>query len=99
MLLWLGLAFLLIGIACFVVDRRAVHVFHAAISQRGHAAIYRITDLAKGGHWLALAIAVFLGAHLAELALGETALLQRIALAALAFLASLAVGSLVLHAM
>jgi membrane-associated phospholipid phosphatase len=99
MLLWSGLAFLLLGIACFAIDRRAVHVFHGAISQRGHAVIYRITDLAKGGHWLALAIVVYLGAHLAEFALGETALLQRVALVALAFLASLAAGSLVLHAM
>ena len=92
MLLWSGLAFLLVGIACFAVDRRAVHVFHAAISQRSHIRIYRTTDFAKGGHWLAISIAVYLGARLLELALGETALLQRVALTALAFLASLAGG-------
>jgi undecaprenyl-diphosphatase len=97
MLLWSGVGFLFLGIVCFAVDRRAAHVFHAAISQRGHARIYRTTDFAKGGHWLAIAIAVYLGARLVELALGETALLQRIALTALAFLASLAAGSLVLH--
>jgi membrane-associated phospholipid phosphatase len=99
MLLWSGLALLLAGLACFAVDRRATHLFHAAISQRGHARIYRTTDFAKGGHWLAISIAVYLGARLAELALGETALLQRIAQTALAFLASLAIGSLILHTM
>jgi membrane-associated phospholipid phosphatase len=98
MLLWSGLAFLLVGIACFAVDRRAVHFLHASVSQRAHIRIYRTTDFAKGGHWLAISIAVYLGAKLLELALGETALLQRIALTALAFLVSLAAGSLVLHA-
>jgi membrane-associated phospholipid phosphatase len=97
MLLWSGLAFLLLGIACFAVDRRATHLFHAAISQRGHVRIYRTTDFAKGGHWLAISIAVYLGARLLELAIGAGPLLQRIAEAALAFLASLAAGSLILH--
>ena len=97
MLLWSGLAFLLMGIACFAVDRRAVHFLHASVSQRAHIRIYRTTDFAKGGHWLAISIAVYLGAKLLELALGETVPLQRIALTALAFLVSLAAGSAVLH--
>jgi len=97
MLLWSGLAFLLLGIACFAVDRRAVHFLHASVSQRAHIRIYRTTDFAKGGHWLAISIAVYLGARLLELALGETVPLQRIALTALAFLVSLAAGSAVLH--
>jgi membrane-associated phospholipid phosphatase len=99
MLLWSGLAFLFLGIVSFAVDRRATHVFHASISQHNHMRIYRTTDYAKGAHWLAISIAVYLGAKLLELALGETALLQRIAQTALAFLASLVAGSLILHAL
>jgi membrane-associated phospholipid phosphatase len=99
MLFWLSLVFLFAGVACFAVDRPATHLFHSAISQRGHARIYRVTDFAKGGHWLALSIVVFLGAKAAELALGATPLLERTAQIALAFLASLAVGSFILHSL
>jgi len=37
-LLWAGLLSLLIGMGRFAVDRRAAHVFHDHIPQRGFAA-------------------------------------------------------------
>ena len=57
MLLWAGLVFLALGLACFAIDRRAVHVFHDRINRTWFRRIRLTTDYAKGGYWLSLAIA------------------------------------------
>lgn len=97
MLLWAGVLCLLIGICCFAIDRRAVHVFHDHVHARWFRRIRLTTDYAKGARWLFGSALVFVLAELAQLLFGPGALLQLISTAALAFLASLAVASAILH--
>lgn len=98
MLLWAGVVLLTIGIACFAIDRRAVHVFHDRIPLKMFRVIWRTTDYAKGAHWLLASAIIFAGTALAERLLGGVhPPLHLISRAALAFLASLAAGSAVLH--
>ncbi|HEY5338024.1 MAG TPA: phosphatase PAP2 family protein [Rhizomicrobium sp.] len=97
MFLWFGLIFLAIGLGCFAVDRRAVHVIHARISQANHKRLWRITDWAKGAYWLTISVSAFLIAQLAMWLRGPSPFLQRLSTIALAYLACLAVGSAILH--
>lgn len=97
MLLWAGLLALVLGVAAFAVDRRAVHVFHDGISARWFRRIRLTTDYAKGARWLAVSLILIALSWLARRALGDGATLRLVFRAALAFLASLAVGSAVLH--
>ena len=99
MLLWSGFALLLGGLVSFAFDRRAAHAFHEIVNRRAERAIYRTTDWAKGAHWLATAILAYAMARLGEWLWGRAELLQLTAASALAFLISLAVGSLILHTM
>jgi membrane-associated phospholipid phosphatase len=97
MLLWAGLLALVLGIAAFAVDRRAVHVFHDGISARWFRRIRRTTDYAKGARWLAFSIALIVVAWLTGRTLGDGPIWRLVLRASLAFLASLAAGSAVLH--
>jgi membrane-associated phospholipid phosphatase len=97
MLLWAGLIALVLGVAAFAVDRRAVHVFHDRIPARWFRRIRRTTDYAKGARWLTLSIVLIVVAWLARRYFGDSPILQLVFRASLAFLASLAVGSAVLH--
>ncbi len=97
MLLWSGLCFLLLGVASFAVDRRAAHLVHARVHRRIHRRLARTTDWAKGAHWLTISIAAIVLTEGWLYFVGEVAVLHTAARAAMAFLASLAVGSLVLH--
>lgn len=99
MLLWSGFALLLGGLCSFAIDRRAAHSFHEIINRRAEIAIYRMTDWAKGAHWLAIAILAYAAARLIAWQWGESEILRMTATSALAFLASLAVGSIILHTM
>lgn len=99
MLLWSGVFLLLLGATCFAIDRRAVHLFHSAISQKRHRQIYRTTDWAKGGHWLAISSAAYLASLAAQAWGGPNAFWYQVGQIALAFLVSLAVGSAILHSM
>ncbi len=97
MLLWTAIALLLGGLVSFAFDRRLAHAFHAIVNRRAERAIWRTTDWAKGGHWLAIAILAFaVGWGLQKLT-GPGATLQLMTISALAFLASLAAGSAILH--
>lgn len=97
MLLWAGVVCLLIGLACFAIDRRAAHFFHDRISARWFRRIRLTTDYAKGARWLFGAIFVLAAAVVAQTVFGATPLLHEIARGALAFLACLAVASAILH--
>jgi len=99
MLLWAGLLSLLIGVGCFAVDRRAAHVFHDRIPQRWFRRIRLTTDYAKGARWLTLCLVVIVLSWLAIRFMGPDPLLVRIYRTALAYLACLAIGSAVLHAL
>jgi membrane-associated phospholipid phosphatase len=98
MLLWAGVVLFSIGIACFAIDRRAVHAFHDRIPLKMFRGIWRTTDYAKGAHWLLGSAILFVAATMAERLLGGAhPLLHLISRASLAFLASLAAASAVLH--
>jgi membrane-associated phospholipid phosphatase len=97
MLLWAGVLSLLIGLACFALDRRATHVFHDCIPVRWFRRIRLTTDYAKGARWLFGSVFVLAGAVIAQAMFGPRPLLHAISRGALAFLACLAVSSAVLH--
>jgi membrane-associated phospholipid phosphatase len=99
MLLWFGIFLLAAGLASFAVDRRAAHFFHDHIHVRLHRRIAKTTDWAKGAYWLALSTTVFVVSQIGIWIVGTTPLLQRWADISLAYLASLAIGSVILHSM
>jgi membrane-associated phospholipid phosphatase len=99
MLLWFGLFLLALGVACFAVDRRAAHVFHDRIGVVTHRRIARTTDWAKGAYWLALSLGVIVISYLPMWIGGPTPFLRLLSQTALAYLASLAIGSAILHTM
>jgi len=97
MLLWFGIFLLAAGLASFAVDRRAAHFFHTHIHVRLHRLIAKTTDWAKGAYWLALSVTVFLVSQAAIWLGGTTPLLSFWARVSLAYLACLAIGSVILH--
>jgi len=97
MLLWLGLMLLVAGGACFLVDRRAAHFFHDTIEQRWAAMIHRTTDWAKGAHWLQITCVALAGAWVIQRFWGSSDTLVQLQQTSLAFLASLAISSVILH--
>jgi membrane-associated phospholipid phosphatase len=88
---------LLIGLACFAIDRRAAHFFHDRIPVRWFRRIRLTTDYAKGARWLFGSIFVLAAAVIAQAVIGARPLLHDISRGALAFLACLAVASAILH--
>lgn len=99
MLLWLGVALILIGLVCFAFDRKAVHYFHDHVTRKWFWRLHRTTDWAKGAHWLTIAsVAAVLSWSHRRLA-GDTALAQLAFATSVGFLACLAAGSAVLHSM
>ena len=97
MLLWSAIVLFLGGIACFAIDRRAAHVFHDIVDRRTERRIWRTTDWAKGAHWLAAAILAYAIAWAGQREWGPGPILELTAESSLAFLASLAIGSVILH--
>ena len=97
MLLGIGLLLLAVGLASFAIDRRAAHAFHDRIPQNLHRLIWRTTDWAKGAYWLALSTTVLAICQLAIWFWGSTPLLRHWSQTALAYLASLGIGSVILH--
>jgi membrane-associated phospholipid phosphatase len=97
MLLWAGLVFILAGLAALAIDRPLAHFIYDHVSARAHKVLDGITHYAKAGHWLAAAIlGLIVGAlmrHFALLADDATRLINY----SLAFIASLTLGSGVLH--
>jgi membrane-associated phospholipid phosphatase len=97
MLLWAGLVLLAFGTLSFAIDRRATHFFHDRLTARWFRRIRHTTDFAKGAHWLAAAIAVIALAWVFRQALGDVLFIIRLWRTAVAFLACLAVASVLLH--
>src|ERR1700748_1295582 len=97
MLLWAGFTFILIGVLTLAVDRRLAHFIYDHVSAKAHKALDSITHYAKAGHWLAaaiLALVVAPGMRKFKLLPDEATLLVNYSLA---FIASLTLGSAVLH--
>ena len=96
-LMWTGIAIIVCGVACFAIDRRAVHAFHAAVGRPLERVLHTATDWAKGSHWMVAAAITFVAARIVEWRFGPGPLLTLAADTSLAFLASLALASLILH--
>ena len=97
MLLWAGFLSILVGIAALAIDRPLAHFIYDHVNARAHKALDGITHYAKAGHWLAAAIlALVVGAVMRhfDLMSREVVLLINYSLA---FIASLTLGSAVLH--
>ncbi len=97
MLLWAGLAFLAIGILCLAVDRRATHLFYDHVNEPFFRFLDNTTHWAKAAHWLVAAILSYAVAQIGMHFYGANESLHLAAKSALAFIASLAAGSVVLH--
>ena len=97
MLLWAGFVSILIGLAALLIDRPLAHFIYDHVSAKVHKALDSITHYAKAGHWLAAAILALIVAavmrHYGVLAEESTQLINY----SLAFIASLTMGSAVLH--
>jgi membrane-associated phospholipid phosphatase len=95
--LWAGLLSILIGLMALAIDRWSAHFIYDHVNARVHKALDGITHYAKAGHWLAAAILALIVAagmrHFGVLAAEVTQLINY----SLAFIASLTMGSAVLH--
>ncbi len=98
MLLWAGIALLIAGMAAFAVDRRAAHYFHAKVDWRLERILHRTTDWAKGALWLAIASLAFVASRIIAWCRGPLPITLLLGEMSLAFLASLAIASVILHA-
>ncbi len=90
MLLYAGILFIAAGLACIAFDRQSSHYLYDHVSAGFWRFLDSTTHLAKASHWLiaaALAYLVALTKHW-----------EAVRLCALAFAASVAIGSVVLHA-
>lgn len=97
MLLWTGFALIFVGVACFAIDRRAAHFFHAVISRSFDRVLHATTDWAKGGLWLVASALALIVSRVMQWARGPSPDMQELQRVSLAFLVSLAAASIVLH--
>jgi len=95
MLLWAGILFIAVGIGCIRIDRQAAHYFYDNLSRPFFRFLEKTTHWAKAGHWL---IASLLALAVAS-ALPYSPTTQLVENCALAFLAALILGSVILHSM
>ena len=98
MLFKIGFALILLGLAALLIDRRAAHFIYDHVNARTHKFLDSITHYAKAGHWLAAAVLALVGTALARHFGARGADLELVITYSLAFIASLTVGSMVLHA-
>ena len=97
MLLWAGFVSILIGVMALAIDRRLAHFIYDHVSGRLHKALDGVTHYAKAGHWLLAAILALAGAGLARHFGARGRDLPLLINYSLAFIASLTMGSAVLH--
>ncbi len=97
MLIWTGIVLILLGLAAFAIDRRAAHVFHAIVDRKVERVLHATTDWAKGAHWLVAACLAYGVARVLQWTLGPRGAFDLLGQVSLAFLASLAAASVVLH--
>jgi membrane-associated phospholipid phosphatase len=97
MLLWAGIAFVLVGIASIAIDRQAAHLLYDHVNEPFFRFLDATTHWAKAGHWLIAAVIAYAASQTAMRFWPGNADLHLASKAALAFIASLAAGSVVLH--
>lgn len=93
-----GLILILLGLLALLIDRAAAHFIYDHVSARAHKFLDRITHYAKAGHWLAVAVLALVGAALARHFGARSPDVGLLITYSLAFIASLTLGSAVLHA-
>lgn len=98
MLLWAGLIFIALGMACLAIDRRAVHVIYDRVDVRFHRFLDSTTHFAKAAHWLVAAIIIYVVSWAWLRFTGPDPLAKLALQCALAFIISLGAGSALLHA-
>jgi membrane-associated phospholipid phosphatase len=89
MLLYAGILLIAAGLACIAFDRRSSHYLYDHVSAGFWRFLDSTTHMAKASHWLIAAAVAFLAALYARW--------DTVRLCALAFIASVALGSLILH--
>ena len=99
MLLWAGVLLILMGVACLPIDRRAAHLIYDHESAAFETFLQRTTHFAKAAHWLVAAILAYGVAQAILTFVGERPDARLASDCALAFIVSLAVGSVILHGM
>ena len=99
MLLWAGLVLLVIGIACLPIDRQMAHAIYEHESATFEQFLERTTHWAKAAHWLVADVIILATVQAGLTIWGERADLRLVSNYALAFLACLAAGSIILHGM
>jgi membrane-associated phospholipid phosphatase len=89
MLLYAGILFIAAGIACIAFDRQSSHYLYDHVSAGVWRFLDSTTHLAKASHWLIAAALAYLAALYEHW--------ETVRLCSLAFAASVAIGSVVLH--
>ncbi len=97
MLLWAGWILIVLGVAALPLDRRIAHFLYDHVSARNHKRLNSVTHAAKAGHWLGPAVLALIVAAVARQIGLQGQKLEMLANYSLAFIASLTVGSAVLH--
>jgi membrane-associated phospholipid phosphatase len=98
MLFWAGLILIALGLAALLIDRALAHFIYDHVSAKAHKFLDGITHYAKAGHWLAAAILALAGAAIARHFGANGEGISQMINYSLAFIASLTLGSAVLHA-
>jgi membrane-associated phospholipid phosphatase len=98
MLVYAGLILIVLGLGALFIDRALAHFIYDHVNARAHKFLDGITHYAKAGHWLAAAILALVGTALAQHFGAKGKDLPLLIKYSLAFIASLTVGSAVLHA-
>ena len=97
MLLWAGFISIVIGLAALAIDRPLAHFIYDHVSGAAHRRLDSITHYAKAGHWLAAAILALIVAAAMRHFHVMAAEVEMLINYSIAFIASLVVGSAVLH--
>lgn len=99
MLLWAGVALIILGFACLPIDRRAAHYLYDHESAAFDRFLENTTHWAKASHWLVAAILAIAAAQAVLWFDPSIEDAHRATTYAAAFIACLAAGSAILHAM
>ncbi len=97
MLLWAGWILIVLGVVALPLDRRIAHYLYDHVSQATHRRLNGITHSAKAGHWLGAAILALAVAAVARQFGMAGVRLDMLINYSLAFIASLTIGSAILH--
>ena len=97
MLFWAGLILIALGLAALLIDRALAHFIYDHVSAKTHKFLDGITHYAKAGHWLAAAILALASAAIARHFGANGEGISQMINYSLAFIASLTLGSAVLH--